>query len=837
MRSIKWINLLSAVGPVLAFFVSVAEAQPFTTVYSFTNGSDGSLPAAGVILSGNTLYGTACYGGFQNTNGTVFALSTDGTGFETLYSFTGGSDGSGPVGSLILLGNTLYGTASRGGNSGNGTVFSLNTDGTGFKILHTFTGRSDGSDPSAGLILSGNTLYGTAFSGGDAKNGTVFSLNTNGTGFKTLYAFTGGSDGGSPEAGLILSGNTLYGTAVYGGDSGWGSVFSLRTNGTGFTTLHSFTNGSDGASPTAGLVLSGNMLYGTASSGGSQNTNGTVFALNTDGTGFTTLYSFTGGSDGFDPPAGLILSGSTLYGTALQGGNAGIGLPYSGGGTMFSLNTNGMGFKTLYAFTGGSDGSSPEAGLILSGSTLYGTAGQGGDSGWGSVFALNSSAQAFTTLRAFDSASSPEAGLLLSANTLYGTAFSGGDSGNGAVFSLNTNGSAPTTLYRFSATDINGFNSDGADPAAGLILLSNTLYGTASQGGNSGYGTVFSLQTNGGVFTCLHNFTGGSDGAAPLAGLILSGNTLYGTASQGGNSGNGTIFSLNINGTGFDTLYSFSPTDSNGFNNDGAEPLGALILSGNTLYGTADSGGYWGSGTVFSLNTDGTGFATVYTFSRTNSNGFNSDGTEPAAGLILSGATLYGTTSGGGNSGNGTVFSLKTNGAGFATLYGFSATDTNGFNSDGAVPKTALILSGNTLYGTASQGGNSGNGTIFSLNTNGTDFTTLYSFCGGSDGSDPIGNLLLAGNTLYGTAENAGTSSGGTVFALKVSGSSILPIALTIQSRGHSLVLSWNDPSAAFSLQAAPTVNGVFTNVPGATSPFTNVITGSAQFFRLMAPR
>jgi uncharacterized repeat protein (TIGR03803 family) len=228
-------------------------------------------------------------------------------------------------------------------------VFAINTNGTGFRVLHTFAAasapyytNSDGTLPVGGLILSGNTLYGTANSGGPYGSGTVFAVNTNGTGFTTLYSFTAvpGSfpktnppyinlDGAFPwYDGLILSGNTLYGTANSGGSSGWGTVFAVNTNGTGFTTLYNFTGGSDGADPCAGLILSGNILYGTAAGGGSSGS-GTVFAVNTNGTGFTTLYNFSDGSDGANPDGGLILSGNILYGTASRGDSSGSGTVFS----------------------------------------------------------------------------------------------------------------------------------------------------------------------------------------------------------------------------------------------------------------------------------------------------------------------------------------------------------------------------------------------------------------------------------------------------------------------------------------------------------------------------
>ncbi len=284
--------------------VGQVTAQTFTTLHSFTafgslsiTNSDGRGPLAGLILSGNTLYGTAEVGG-SFANGTVFKVNTTGTGFTTLSSFTeDGNDGVGPDGGLILSGNTLYGTASQGGIANNGTVFAVNTDGSSFTNLHSFTAlndstNSDGATPVAGLVSSGNTLYGTAQVGGSFGNGAVFAISTNGTGFTNLHSFTAtsgllftNSDGANPYAGLILSGNTLYGTAETGGGFGNGTVFKLNTNGTGFTNLHSFTalinsTNSDGASPDGGLVLSNNILYGTAYLGGSSG-KGTVFAVNT----------------------------------------------------------------------------------------------------------------------------------------------------------------------------------------------------------------------------------------------------------------------------------------------------------------------------------------------------------------------------------------------------------------------------------------------------------------------------------------------------------------------------------------------------------------------------
>ena len=227
----------------------------------------------------------------------MFAIHTDGTGFTNLSIFGAGL----PNGGLLLSGNTLYGTTTRGGTGDQGiigpagTVFAVSTNGTGFNVLHNFTTafyfdnytNSDGSEPNGGLVLSSNTLYGTTYYGGIAGFGTVFAVNQDGTSFTNLHFFSGNSDGYYPYAGLIISGNTLYGTALGGN----GTVFAINTDGTGFTNVHNFAN-TDGANPQASLILSGNTLYGTTYNGGSSG-NGTIFAVNTDGTGFTNLHVFT----------------------------------------------------------------------------------------------------------------------------------------------------------------------------------------------------------------------------------------------------------------------------------------------------------------------------------------------------------------------------------------------------------------------------------------------------------------------------------------------------------------------------------------------------------------
>jgi uncharacterized repeat protein (TIGR03803 family) len=265
-----------------------SDGSGFTTVHTLT---EGACPN-GVILSGNQLYGTFSDGSTDVlSTGMVYAVNTDGTGFRNLHTFIL-NEGAHPN-SLILLNNTLYGTTATGGTFYSGIVFAVDTNGMNFRTVYTFYGRNDGANPG-GLVASGNTLYGTAYSGGTWSNGTVYAVNTDGTGFTNLHTFTAttpyNADGANPNAGLLLSGYTLYGTTYYGGSSSVGTVFSINTNSTDFRTLHSFppanydargsNTNSDGAYPDSQLIISGHMLYGEAVGGGTLGS-GTVFAMHT----------------------------------------------------------------------------------------------------------------------------------------------------------------------------------------------------------------------------------------------------------------------------------------------------------------------------------------------------------------------------------------------------------------------------------------------------------------------------------------------------------------------------------------------------------------------------
>ena len=362
-----WLVLIVGLNLLLTFSVS---AQLFTNLHNFT-GADGASPYGGLIVSGNILYGTTKTGG-SSSNGTIFRINTDGTGFTNLHSFTANSDGYYPYAGLIRDGNILYGTAPYGGPEGNGTIFKLNTDGSGFTVLYTFP-NPDNGEPYGGLILSGDTLYGTASEGGSFGAGSVFAIKTNGTGFTNLHTFSfAANDAFLPYAGLTLAGGTLYGTTIGGGPGGVGVVFKMNLDGSGYTNIYNFTGGPDGANPQPVLILLGNTLYGTCQFGGSMN-KGNVFRVNIDGSGFTNLHSFNGYQGSYST-SGLVLSGNSLYGTAIV--------------ALFRINPDGSDFAEVRHFDGPSDGAWLWGPVTISANTIYGTASAGGSSGNGTVFSI-----------------------------------------------------------------------------------------------------------------------------------------------------------------------------------------------------------------------------------------------------------------------------------------------------------------------------------------------------------------------------------------------------------------------------------------------------------------
>ncbi len=752
-------------------------SSTITTLASF-NGSDGEVPNGVIMNSSGNLYGTA-QGGGANSDGTVFELAKGSSTITTLASFNG-TNGDNPLGGLIMNSSgNLYGTAEYGGADDRGAVFELASGSSTITTLASVNGSTNGANPQGALIMdtSGN-LYGTTVGGGANGSGTVFEL---AKGSKTITALTSFtfSTGESPLAGLIMdnSGN-FYGTAWAGGEAfedsseGDGTVFELlaHTPALSWSTPAAITYGTalsstqldaSAADSVSGAAVAGTFVYtpaaGTILRAGNQTLSVTFTPANTTaystittrvalvvnqatsvltwntpapiagGTALSSVQldataasSNTGspvsGTFVYTPPAGTIVGrGTTLLNVIFTPTDA---IDYTTAtASVTQVVGPSAGLSTL-AFFNGANGANPQAALIMDSSgNLYGTAGDGGADGDGTIFELANGSGTLTTLASFNGTNGayPEAGLILdSSGNLYGTAYGGGANGDGTVFELAAGSGAITPLASFNGTN-------GACPEAGLIMDSgDNLYGTTDQGGPTwnpsaavyGYGTVFELAKVGSTYsstiTTLAAFNG-TNGEVPRDALIMDGNrNLYGTTEAGGPTWNpgagvygyGTVFELASESGTFTTLASF-----NGSNGD--NPTGIIMDSNGNLYGAAYGGGAGGDGTVFELAAGSGGIIPLASFN-------GSDGATPLAGLIMDGSrNLYGTTVDGGANGDGSVFELANGSGTISTLASFNPSTNSGFEPAGGL---VMDSSGN-LYGTTSSGGvgSTGVGIVFEL--------------------------------------------------------------------------------------------------------------------------
>jgi uncharacterized repeat protein (TIGR03803 family) len=363
-----------------------------------------------------------------------------------------------------------------------------------FSVLHSFTGGADGSKPNyGGPVVSGSTIYGAAGYGANG-GGVVFSMGTDGSAYTALHTFASAAgEGWKPLGSITLSGSTIYGTTYRGGvgagDTGYGSVFAVNTDGTGYRNVHGFLS-ADGNRPYGTVAVSGSKLYGMTYYSGVSGGKGSIYAVNTDGSDYSTLHTFMGGaSDGATPLGGaLTVLDSTVYGLAAHGGTDSS----SRDGVAFSIGTDGSGYNNLFSFTGGPVGAVPYGSLTLVGSKFYGM-------------------------------------------TRYG-----GSADQGVVFSMNLDGSEYTTLYEFAG------GASSAQPNGSLTYDGSVFYGTTRSGGSADKGTVFKINPDGSGFNILHSFDGTTEGANPLGDLAFDNGVLYGWTSTGGSYNNGTLFAVTV---------------------------------------------------------------------------------------------------------------------------------------------------------------------------------------------------------------------------------------------------------------------------------------------------
>jgi|GEM_PF-3560863 len=738
------------VGARGTIFKMLPNGDEYTILHSFA-GADGAAPYSGLIQgSDGALYGTTSEG--LGNGGTIFKLLPDGSGFTLLRRFSGYPDGyASRAGLMQAKDGALYGANSSGGVNAGGTMFKMFPDGSGFTVVHSFMFTApDGTRPSTGLTLTSDAaLYGTTLRGGGMGFfATIFRTLPDGSGHGVVFRFSQANDR-SPIGELIQgSDGTLYGATGAGTFSHVACVFSITPGGGGFTNLHCWAASLE--EPSGGLLQAADgLLYGMTRPG-RFGTHGTVFKIRPDGTDFTVIHVFDDGAG-----EGALIEGSdgALYG--------------SNGGAVFKILPDGSGYSVLHRFAFGTEGDGPAFGLIqASDGALYGTARAGGVGNGGTVFRILPDGSGFTVLHSFTGGidgSTPSGRLTQGSDgALYGMTRAGGVTDGGTVFKVLPDGSGYAVLHSFTG------DMDGIIFGSRLVQTSDgVLYGTTPQGGARNEGTIFKILPDGSGYGIVHDFPflRDSDGDLPYAGLVQAGDgALYGTTFSGGAPGNrGAVVKVFPDGSGYALLHSFSP------GSDGYNPSAGLIQGGDgVLYGTTVSGGFGSSndGTVFKMLPDGSGYAILHSFTMAT------EGDAPAAGLIQgSDGTLYGTTTHGGINGGGTVFKMFPDGSGFTVLHAF----TLGGGTGGYRSFAGLVLgSDGTLYGTTSLGGMGGGGTVFRVLPDGSGFTVLHSFTDGSltDGARSFGGLTQAGDgALYGTTTAGGDNDVGTVFKILPDGS------------------------------------------------------------------
>lgn len=749
-----------------------AAAQSFRALAHFSPQEGGAL--AGVIrASDGAYYGTTRYGGAYG-QGSVFKLTVHGNtvAYTTLHAFKG-PDGSEPWAPVVEASDGfLYGTTSAGGASNDGTVYRIDRHGR-LRVLCSFDGPASGGTAEAGLVqASDGLLYGTTFRGGAEGSGTVFRVDTSGT-LTVLHAFDYWSSGASSQAPLIQGRDgLLYGTTTAGGTFGQGVLFSIDTGGS-LRVLHSFSAETTGSGPVTGVIQARDgSLYGTTLSGGMFD-GGTLFRADTQGA-VSVLRAFEPATTGGHPWAPLVQGrDGSLYGTTLSGGGG------SEMGTAFRFDTTSGAVVVFHLFDPSNIGTSPMGPLLeISEGVFYGTASHGGRFGPGTIFRISTGGDA-GVLHDFKpgAGSLPLAALVQASNgEFYGVTRQRGGYDLGAIFRMDRSG-AVRRLYSFDG-------SIGGLPSASLLQgADGSLYGTAEDGGANNSGSVFRLTPRGRV-ELLHSFTDGADPKAPV--IHGSDGFFYGTTCQGGATGYGMVFRMDDTGA-------VTPLQSFDIDTTGGCPTAALVEGNDkAFYGTTSEGGPTGSGTIFRVDTSGQ-MTVLHAFEPART------GTMVIAALTKGAdGFYYGTAYAGGAHNFGTVFRVNRFGA-VRVLHAFDGTTTGGYPAGPLVLGTDGFLYGTTsagFWGVSSAGPVKGFGTLFRIDGHGK-ITVLHTFDRMS-GASPVAALIQADDgRLYGTTALGGAFGGGVAFRLSLLAVAVLsPNGGESFARGMTIAIRWTAAGA-----------------------------------------
>lgn len=627
----------------------------------------------------------------------------------------------------------IWGTSQTGGDDNIGSIYSLFEDGSEYTSQFDFVNAQDGANPKSSLAVDENgIIYGISSQGGASNSGTIFNYD-NGE-FQVLHELIAATDGNNASADFVQTDNeTFIGATFNGGENGGGVLFEYSLSG-GFNALYHFDANNAGSNPTGGIVYDDGDIYGTCNNGG-QFGFGSVWKFSNSS--LSVLHSFEGGDPGAYPRSGLILgSDGSLYGSTQFGGEFNEG-------SVFNIELDGSGFQILYSLNGvTSDGRYPIGKLVESSPGVFiGLCAEGGTSGAGSIFKVTSDGE-FEVLKSLQSpvdGGFPKAGLSEGIDGKhYGATEFGGPDGFGTVYSIDENGTFEV-LHNFN------YDQDGGNAQSALTVYNSTLFGSAAAGGANNFGTLFSFNPEE-TLQKLHDFSLPLNGSSP-EGLKNIDNKFYGITSTGGAFNTGVFYQISLDGEKI-KLHDFDPEM------EGQNPNSDLFWSeeNELFYGSTKFGGLMESGSLYALSEDGN-LTTLHFFEGEGQGEF------PYASPILhSNGNFYGTTIAGGTFGDGVLYSLDAEGN-YSVLFNFF-----GF-FDGAAPESQLVETDDGLiYGLCSEGGSMNGGSLFQFDPQTNGLSVLHNFNSATDGSRPLGKLLLhSDGNLYGTTSQ-GLNGGGALF-------------------------------------------------------------------------
>lgn len=685
--------------------------------------------------------------------------------FSTAYA-----DGAYPVGKLALTGGNYYGFTEYG-TGAYGSFVKITPAGAVTTLYEFNSSTSSPRNPNAGPVVVGTKLYGTGFTGGANNKGCLVEFTTAGV-INIVHSFGAtATDADRPAAGLIYNGadGFLYGTTLYGGAKAVGTIYKIKPDGTGYAVIHEFDNAVDCFYPRGNVCLGPDgKLWGTTYD--CKGFYGGVYKIDTSGSNYTFVTGF-GVSDtrGRRPLCDLVKGNDgKLYGTCLESGVNNMG-------TLFSIDTGTNLVSLVFAFDG-YRGAEPgfaidnwsqyALAVAPTGTLIYGVTRYGGLYGYGAVFKLDTATGIVSLVSSFTltTANGRSNPLTPNGSTLFGTSYLGGGTATaGPNGTFNGWGSAFSCTTSGTLKLLHSFYvRDGYTPDdSPTVSIGGYLYGTTSDGGAYGTGAIYKVNATTKAYSVLHSFNNYyEEGTVPYGGLIKAADgILYGGTYTGGRFGNGTIYKCTTAGI-FTVIHHFRGAL------EGWDAYRKLVQGYGTdknLYGINYQGGVNGYGSIFKIDTAGKNFQVIHYFG-------GPDGEYPGCTLAVEGDTgtnttkwIYGTTHQGGGNNLGTLYRINSTGSNFTKLKDFSAAIGSGSYFNGPL----LLLSG-VIYGESYQGGASTHGSIWKYDIASDNLTNVFSFNNNSPGYQgylPCGGLSTDGSgNLYGACRQGGTAGLGTVW-------------------------------------------------------------------------